>query len=124
MVRLLVSATRGLAIALAVLVVAFAVQSWRWFRALPGYAPARRCGNCFFAAVGVPTELALVGLLVIAILLLKIPSRADDILYWICAVAGVLLTPMVVGVPPFAFAFLVLTHRCLSAVFKANAAYA
>jgi hypothetical protein len=39
----------------------FAVKRWLWYSHLPGHADARICGNCFMAAVGIPSELALMG---------------------------------------------------------------
>ncbi len=107
-----------LPLAFGVLSVWFAVQRWRWFHTLPRYAPARFCGNCFLAAVGVPTELGLLGLLVVAVCLLKIPFHGRNVIYGCCAAVGVLLTPALIGVPLFAFAFLMLIPPITSAMFK------
>jgi hypothetical protein len=97
-----------LPMALGIFGVWFAVERWFWFRTLPKHASARFCGNCFLAAVGVPTELGLLGLIVLGASLLKIPKNDRSLICWCCAAAGVLLTPEVIGVPMFAFAFAVM----------------
>jgi hypothetical protein len=71
------------------------------------------------AAVGVPTELGLLGLLVVGVSLLKVRySGANNFFYWSCAAVGVFLTPVVIGLPLFAFAFFVLVLPVMSAIFK------
>ena len=85
---------------------------------MPRHAPARFCGNCFLAAVGVPTELGLLRLLVVAVSVLKIPYCVRNVIYWCCVVLGVLLTPEVIGVPLFAFGFLVLMTPITTGLFK------
>jgi len=75
---------------------------------LPQRAPARYCGNCFFAAVGTPVELALLGLLLAARAVAAIPYDRDNSVYWFCAVAGMLWSPMIIGIPVFAIAFIAL----------------
>lgn len=119
MVRLLLSVTRRLPIVLAGLAVAFAVQRWFWFHTLPRHASARYCGNCFLSAVGIPTEMGLIGLLVVGFSLLRVPySSANSVFYWACAAVGVLLTPAVIGLPLFAFAFVVLMLPVIKAMFN------
>src|SRR2546423_151467 len=103
-----------LPMALGVLGIWFAVERWFWFHTLPRHASARICGNCFLAAVGVPTELGLLGLLVLSVSLLKIPYRNRNVIHWCCAAAGIFLTPAVIGVPLFAFAFLALMLPIMS----------
>jgi hypothetical protein len=118
MIPFFLSVASRLPMAVSVLSVWFAVERWLWFRTLPRHAPARFCGNCFFAAVGVPTELGLLGLLVVAVSVLKIPYSVRNVIYWCCVVLGVLLTPAVIGVPLFAFGFLVLMMPITTALFK------
>jgi hypothetical protein len=103
--------------ALGVLGVWFAVERWLWFHTLPRHADARLCGNCFLAAVGVPTELELLGLVVAGASLVKVPYSYRDATCWWLA-AGIFLTPAVIGVPLFAFAFVALTVSIVSAGFK------
>ena len=100
------------------LTMGFAVERWLWFRTLPRTASARFCGNCQLAAIGVPIELALLGLLVVAASVLKYPYRSHDFVYWCLAVFGILLTPFIWGVPLFTFSFLVLAARIVIALFK------
>jgi len=108
---------RGLRIALSLSAVWFAVEKWFWFQTLPKHSSARFCGNCFLAAVGIPIELGLLGLLVIAASLLGIPFRGENSIYWCTAAVGVFLTPSIIGVPLFAIAFLVLMLPAISALF-------
>ncbi len=105
-------------VAFGVLGVWFAIQRWLWFHTLPRHASARFCGNCFLAAVGVPTELGLIGLLVVAVSFFKIPYRGRNMIYWCSTAVGVLLTPEVIGVPLFAFAFLMLMLPITNVLFK------
>lgn len=95
----------------------FAVERWSWFHALPRRASARYCLNCFLGSVGVPTELGLLGILVMASSLLQIPYRRN-VTWWSCAALGVLLTPAVVGAPLFAFACLALMLPITRALFN------
>jgi hypothetical protein len=110
--------TSRLPLVFGVLGVWFAVERWFVFHTLPRYAPARFCGNCFLAFVGVPTELGLLGLLVAAFSLLEIPYCGRNVIYWCCAAVGVLFTPVGIGIPLFAFAFLMLMLPITSALFK------
>jgi hypothetical protein len=83
--------------------------------------PARSstiCGNCFLAVIGVPTELGLTGLLVVAVSLFKIPYCSTNVFYWCCAMIGVALTPAVIGLPLFAFAFLALLLPVMNVLLK------
>jgi hypothetical protein len=118
MVRCVFFVARRLPLAIGILGVWFAVERWVWFHALPRRASARWCGNCFLAAVGVPTELGLLGVLVVAASIVEIPNRNRNVIWWFCAVLGVFLTPEVVGVPLFAFAFLALLLPFTNALFK------
>jgi len=117
MIRLFFFAAKRLPIAFGVLGVWFAIHRWLWFHTLPSHAPARFCGNCFLAAVGVPTELGLLGLLAVARSLLGFPCNSRTVMYGCFAAMGILLTPHVIGVPLFAFAFLMLL-LFITSVFK------
>ena len=86
----------------------FGVERWPWFRRLPRFADARLCGNCFLASVGVPSEIGLLGLLLVAVLALRVRPNGTDILWWCCALVGVLLTPFIIGVPVFTYSFIAL----------------
>ena len=103
MVPLFLFVASRLPMAFGVLGVWFAVERLLWFHALPRHAPARFCGNCFLAAVGVPTELGLLGLIVVAVSLLKTCVSDRNVPYWCGAALGVLLTPVMIGIPLFAF---------------------
>jgi hypothetical protein len=96
----------------------FAVERWFWFHTLPRHASTRFCGNCFLAAVGVPTELGLLGLLMFAGSLLKIPYFNRNASTWFFAAVSILLTPALIGVPLFAFAILALLLPVMSAVYR------
>jgi hypothetical protein len=109
--------TRWLPLTLGVLGIWFAVERWLWFQTLPRLADARLCGNCFLAAVGIPIELGMLGFIMASSCLLKFPLRGSYI-SWCCAAVGVLLTPAVLGVPLFAFAFLALALPITNAGFK------
>ena|ERR1700722_11513515 len=91
---------------LGVLGVWFAVERWLWFHNLPRHASARFCGNCFLAAVGVPTELGVLSLVLAFGSVLKVPYRGAYVACWWCAAVGVLFTPAVLGLPLFASALL------------------
>lgn len=65
-------------------------------------------------SVGVWTELGLLGALGIVLISGRVPQRNADVAYWICAVAGTLLTPYVIGVPVFGYAFLELLDRAIA----------
>src|SRR5882762_4669149 len=103
---------------LGLLSVWLAAERWLWYLALPRFASARFCGNCFLAAVGVPTELALLGLLLVSGFLLGIHPQGSDAAVLAPAALGVLLTPMVLGVPLFAVPFLVLLWRTIKALLE------
>jgi hypothetical protein len=118
MIPCLFFVTRRLPLAFGILGIWFAVERWCWFHTLPRRASARWCGNWFLAAVGVPTELGLLGVLVAVASIVEIPNRNRDFIWWFCAVLGVRLTPEVVGVPLFAFDFLALLLPITSVLFK------
>ena len=97
MVSFFLFVARRLPMAFGALGIWFAVERWSRFHTLPRHASARFCGNCFLAAVGVPTELGLLGLLVLAISLLKIPCCNRNVIPWCCAAMGIFLTPAIIG---------------------------
>ena len=66
--------------------------------ALCGYAHLR---NCYMATVGMAFEFGLLGIVLVAASLRYHSQRGG--LWWCSAVAGVLTTPMLFGVPLFAF---------------------
>jgi hypothetical protein len=105
----------------AALAVGFAVQRWLWFRTLPRFSPVRFCGNCFLGVMGVPTELALLALLWAFVSLLGIRSDGDEAVYWCSALAGILLTPFVIGMPVFVFGFLALVFLTVKSLFTRGA---
>lgn len=106
MVPFLLSVARRISVLLGVFAVWFAVERWLWFHTLPRHASPRFCGNCFLAAVGVPTELGLLGLFVIGVSFLKVRFCLEHVSYCCFAAVGVFLTPAIIGVPVFAFGFL------------------
>ena len=106
------------ALALGTLGIWYAVDRWLWYQTLPIYASARICGNCFSAFVGVPFALGLLGLLLVTAALSILRLRRRDRVYWCCAVAGILLTPHLIGVPLFAFGFLALLRSTATDLFK------
>jgi hypothetical protein len=118
MARLSLFVAGRLPLAFGVLGIWCAIERWRWFQTLPRFSSVRSCGNCFLAAVGALTELGLLGLLVVAVSILNIPYCSRNGIYWCCAAVGILLTPMVIGVPLFAFAFLMLMRPIRSVLFK------
>jgi hypothetical protein len=84
----------------------FAVDRWIWFRTYPRLVS--RCGNCFLAAVGVPFEIGLLGAVIAFAAIANIRYTRQFAALAVCAIAGVLATPFVVGVPIFAVALAVL----------------
>jgi len=114
LVRVLVPAMLGL------LGIWLAVERWLWYLTLPRYASARLCGNCFLAAVGVPTELGLLGLLLVAGSFPETRLRGTGALYWCAAALGVFLTPVVLGVPLFAVTFVMLLWRMIKVTLRAT----
>lgn len=94
----------------------FAAERCFWFYALPSSSISGHCGICFLAMAGVPEELGLLGLIIAAMCLLRIPYFRGRAFDWILAAAGVGLTPFVLGVPLFAFAFLLLVAPILKAI--------
>src|SRR5262245_5447577 len=86
---------------------AFAVERWLWYSQLPLHREARICGNCFLTTVGIPTEVALMGTLLMLIVAVRVRFTADDAFRWCCMVAGALLTPWIIGLPIFGFSLLV-----------------
>jgi hypothetical protein len=71
--------------------IGFAAKQWLWFRTLPRFAAARFCGNCFLGTVGMPTELGLLGLVLLAGVLVKAPHRPLHAMYWCSAILGIAL---------------------------------
>lgn len=106
---------RCVRIALGLAAILFAGVQWAWFQRLPQSAFARRCGNCLLAAVGVPIEMGLVGLVVVAAALsgVRWGWRCRPLDGWVSVTLGTLLTPYVLGLPLFAFGLLVLTGEML-----------
>ena len=92
--------------AAAISVIAFAIHRYVWYSNLPRLASARFCGNCFLAAVGVPIELGLLGLVSLLACRLNAPWRNQSIFDWFLIGSGLLLTPLVLGGPLFAIGFL------------------
>jgi len=86
--------------------VGLAIWQWVWYAQLPPHASARWCGNCYLGAVGIPTEIALLGLLLIVHAAAEIPHECK--LDWALAIIGIFLTPYLIGLPFFAGAFLML----------------
>jgi len=113
--------TRWLAVLLGVLGISVAINRWLWYRTLPRLAEARFCGNCFLASVGVPIELGLLGAYLLSACALNVRTNGDAF-DWTCVVAGVLLTPVVLGLPVFAFGYLILILPVLTAGFRRAAA--
>jgi hypothetical protein len=77
----------------------------------------RICGNCFLGAVGVPTELALLGLLWMFVSFLGIRSDRRDAFYWCCALVGIPFSPAIVGLPMFVFGFLAIVFLTMKRLF-------
>ena len=72
--------------------------------------------------VGVPIELGLLGLLLASGSLLRLRSDGAEMVYWCLAVVGVVLTPMIWGVPLFGFCFLALTVRRVKQLYNKKVA--
>ena len=104
MVRSLKFAARLMILVAGLMAIAFAISRWFWFHHLPRFASARFCGNCFLATVGVPTELGLLGILLISSLpMSRSPWRWRSLVDWLLVAAGICFTPEVLGVPVFLF---------------------
>src|SRR5216683_1219231 len=100
----------------------FAVNRCFWFASLPQSSFARRCGNCFLGAVGVPLELGALGLLMILASTLRVQYTRTHIVALSAASIGVLLTPAVLGVPMFAVGFALLSSPVAFALYRRAAA--
>jgi hypothetical protein len=74
----------------------FGVRRWLWYQTLPRHAPARFCGNCFLAAVGVPVELGLVGMLLALIVVFNVRPRSDDFYAWLSIAIAIVAKPSVI----------------------------
>jgi hypothetical protein len=112
-------------LSLAALGVWFALERWFWFLAEPHQPDVRICGNCFIGLVAAPIEIGLLGLLLSASVLFRIPGSRTGAGDWWLATGGILLTPSLIGLPVFAVAYLslLLSHaQCL--VVDANPAQA
>ena len=106
---------------LGVVGMSLAINRWLCYRTLLRFADARLCGNCFLAAVGVLIELGLLGMFLLLACVLNVGMRGD-VFGWCCVSAGILLTPAVLGVPVFAFGYLVLVPPVMTAALRRTAA--
>ncbi len=79
-----------------------AVSAWIWFATASEEPAGRFCGNCFLGSVGISTELGVMGLIAIA----AVPFRGESSSSWGLALCGVVLTPIVLGVPVFSLVML------------------
>jgi hypothetical protein len=75
------------------------------------------------AAVGIPTEFGLVGLVLLSACSLGLPWRRIGLGGWLCVGVGILGTPAVLGVPLFAIGLLWLLAPVLRAAFNSAASY-
>lgn len=91
--------------------VAFAVDRWIWFQSVPASSWIRRCGNCQAAALWVPLELGVAGFLAAAAAAGVLRLRQGDVVLWMVLALGLVTTPSVVGVLPFAVAAGILGWR-------------
>jgi hypothetical protein len=115
MTLILVQLLGRLPLAAGLMGVWFAVEQNSHYCVLSRNSMVRRCGNCFLSAAGVPIELALLGLVVSAMCVLRIPYFRGRVTDWLLAAAGVVIPPMVVGVPLFASGLLFLLAPILRA---------
>src|SRR5215813_8813779 len=112
---------RWLTLLLGIAGVWIGVERWLWFQRLPRCASAHWCGNCFAGFVLMPSEIGILGLLLVVASLMRIRPTRSDIPWWCCAVVGVLLTPLIIGVPVFAVSFLLLAWSWVERRFGAKA---
>ena len=110
---------RGAAVLIAVASIWLGVTRWIWYMGLPRYSSARICGNCFLTAVGIPLEIALMGGLVAIRTPFRIGTSRKEAYDWVCAALGILLTPLVIGVPAFVLAMASLAWSTASRAFGA-----
>lgn len=96
----------------------FAADRWFWFNALPPRASPRWCGNCFLGAVGIPTEVGLLGALLVVGSIAMIHTRRD-ICSWIAAILGIALTNAGIGVVLFTAAYGALVTSRLKTLYQA-----
>ena len=102
---------RFLVVLVGLAAVAFAVDRWIWFQSVPASSWTRRCGNCQAAALWVSLEIGVAGFLAAAAVAASLRPHQGDIVLWMVLALGILTTPAVVGVLPFAIAAGILVWR-------------
>ncbi|MGC4051115.1 MAG: hypothetical protein QM757_17265 [Paludibaculum sp.] len=81
----------------------WAANSTHSYSKLPPLHWARRCGNCFLGAVGVPIEAGIVRILLLWLsYAVPAPEERRLVLWtWVFLILGVVLTVFVIGLPIF-----------------------
>src|ERR1035438_6482760 len=118
MQRILRITARWIQILLSVVPVCFAIERLVWLRHLPRSASARWCGNCLMGAVGVPIEVGLLGIVWVTAALLRVRWSSIDAVWWCSAVVGIVLSPLILGVPVFVFALVALLWSTLKGALR------
>jgi hypothetical protein len=103
MTRALGVTCRWLSIPAVLFSFSLAAHQITWYLDLPRHASARFCGNCFLSSVGVPVEIALLAMACAGAAWVGRRHSGQEAVCWFCAAAGILATPMVIGVPLFLF---------------------
>ena len=69
-------------------------------------------------AVGVPIELGLLGIVWVTASLLRVRWSGIDAVWWCSAVVGIVLSPLILGVPVFVFALIALLWSTLKGALR------
>lgn len=97
-----------------------AVAVWFGIHRLVTWPPSKPvCGNCWFAHVGIPVGLGLLGLVLVAGSLLCVRYNQEEAMYWSGAIVGLLSATDVVGIPFFAICWTLLALSVLRKALRA-----
>lgn len=88
-------------------------------QALPSF-PARtlKCANCWLAATVMPVETAALGVLLVWMSFLGVRFLAKHVFAFAMLVAGIVFTPILIGVPLFALGLGMLAFAFIPALFR------
>jgi len=71
----------------------FAARRWTWYCTVPKTSSLHWCGNCAMAAIGVPMELGLFGLLLLLLAASRgRPASGTEPLWWVAALIGLIVS--------------------------------
>lgn len=85
---------RAFSMLLGIALCIFAARRWTWYCTVPKTSPLHWCGNCAMAAIGVPMELGLFGLLLILFAGSRgrLKAGGTEALWWVATAIGLLVS--------------------------------